>query len=73
MTNVIKFYQAEKYEEESILFEINADQKANDIYQQVSKVLGLKGLTIEKVDPQKMKLWDLNHSQKFTAVTQQVS
>jgi hypothetical protein len=31
MNNVIKFYQAEKYEEESILFEIDADKKANDI------------------------------------------
>jgi len=30
--NVVKFYQAEKYEEESILFEIDANKKAYDIY-----------------------------------------
>lgn len=51
MENIVKFYQAEKYEEESILFEIDADKKANDIYQQISKILADKGLIIEKVDP----------------------
>jgi len=69
MNNVIKFYQAEKYEEESILFEIDADKKANDIAQQITRVLQSKGLTLEKVDPQKMNLWDLNHNQKYTEIT----
>lgn len=50
MESIVKFYQAEKYEEEGIVFEIDADQKAHDIYLQVSKALASKGLTIDKVD-----------------------
>lgn len=34
--SVVNFYQAEEYQQEQILYEINADKKANDIYQQVS-------------------------------------
>lgn len=62
MDNIVKFYQAEKYEEEGIIFEIDADQKANEIYQQVSKALASKGLMIDKVDLQKMNLWDMNNN-----------
>lgn len=73
MDNIVKFYQAEKYEEEGIIFEIDADQKANEIYQQVSKALASKGLMIDKVDLQKMNLWDMNNNQKYTEINESES
>ena len=36
----------------------------------MSKALATKGLIIEKVDPQKMNLWDLNHNLKYTEMSQ---
>ena len=62
MESIVNFYQAEEYQQEQILYEINADKKAYEIYEQVSKALAAKGLILDAVDKQKMNTWDLNNN-----------
>ena len=62
MDAIVNFYQAEAYQEEQMLFEIDADKKAKDIHQQISKALASKGLILDQVDTEKLDLWDLNNN-----------
>lgn len=61
MDSIVNFYQAESYQQEQILYEIDADKKAHEIHEQVSKALLSKGLVLDQLDAEKMHLWDLNN------------
>lgn len=60
--SIVNFYQAEEYQQEQILYEIDADKKAHEIHEQVCKALAAKGLVLDAVDKEKMNLWDLNNN-----------
>ena len=61
LDSIVNFYQAESYQQEQILYEIDADKKAHEIHEQVSKALLSKGLILDQLDAEKMHLWDLNN------------
>ena len=62
MESIVNFYQAEEYQQEQIVYEIDADKKAKEINEQISKALASKGLILDSLDAQKMDLWDLNNN-----------